>query len=86
MILDEPSLGLAPIMVDRVYAALSDLKRRGVTLLLVEQNPARIGEVADRVVVLSNGVVQYSGRLGETFSADALRAAYLGSEKTKALT
>ena len=81
VILDEPSLGLAPVMVDRVYEILAALKRRGVSLLLVEQNPARIHEVADRVIVLSNGIVQLSGKVGEAFSAEVLSVAYLGSEK-----
>lgn len=78
LILDEPSLGLAPIMVDRVYAILADLKRRGVTLLLVEQNPGRIGEVADRVVVLASGAIQLEGAAAEVLASDRLGAAYLG--------
>lgn len=83
IILDEPSLGLAPIMVDRVYGILSELKRSGVTLLLIEQNPARIGEVADRVAVFANGAVQHVGSIGETVSADDLAAAYLGAENAR---
>jgi branched-chain amino acid transport system ATP-binding protein len=86
IILDEPSLGLAPVMVDRVYEILVALKHRGVSLLLVEQNPARIHEVADRVIVLSNGVVQLSGKVGEAFSAEALSVAYLGSEKQEVVS
>lgn len=78
LILDEPSLGLAPIMIDRVYAILSDLKRRGVTLLLIEQNPGRIGEVADRIVVLASGTVQLEGPATEVLSSGRLGAAYLG--------
>jgi branched-chain amino acid transport system ATP-binding protein len=86
IILDEPSLGLAPVMVDKVYEMLVTLKRRGVTLLLVEQNPARIHEVADRVIVLSNGVVQLSGKVGEAFSVEALSVAYLGSDEQEAVS
>ena len=78
LILDEPSLGLAPIMVDRVYAILADLRRRGVTLLLIEQNPARIGEVADRIVVLANGTVQLAGPAAEVLASGRLDSAYLG--------
>lgn len=81
LILDEPSLGLAPIMVDRIYAILADLRRRGVTLLLVEQNPARVGEVADRIIVLANGAVQLSGNAGEVLASGMLGAAYLGAER-----
>jgi branched-chain amino acid transport system ATP-binding protein len=78
LILDEPSLGLAPIMVDRVYGILADLRRRGVTLLLIEQNPGRIGEVADRIVVLANGTMQLQGPAAEVLSSGRLGAAYLG--------
>jgi len=78
LILDEPSLGLAPIMVDRVYAILRDLKAKGVTLLLVEQNPSRIGEVADRIVVLASGQVSLAGRTADILRSGALGAAYLG--------
>lgn len=84
LILDEPSLGLAPIMVDRVYAILADLRRRGVTLLLIEQNPGRIGEVADRIVVLANGTVQLSGQAAEVLASGRLGAAYLGEGKVAA--
>ena len=79
LMLDEPSLGLAPVMVDRVYAILRDLRAKGVTLLLVEQNPSRIGEVADRIVVLANGQVSLSGKATEVLGSGALGAAYLGS-------
>ncbi|MBZ9772206.1 ABC transporter ATP-binding protein [Mesorhizobium sp. CO1-1-8] len=78
LILDEPSLGLAPVMVDKVYETLKDLKRQGVTLLLVEQNPDRIGQVADRVMVLANGIVQLSGPASEVLHDERLGAAYLG--------
>lgn len=78
LILDEPSLGLSPIMVDRVYAILKTLKARGVTLLLVEQNPGRVGEVADRIVVIANGTVQMSGRAADMLAGSALDDAYLG--------
>lgn len=78
LILDEPSLGLAPIMVERVYATLRDLKAQGVTMLLIEQNPARLGDVADRVLVLANGVVQIAGTASEILGGSALDEAYLG--------
>jgi branched-chain amino acid transport system ATP-binding protein len=84
LILDEPSLGLAPIMVDRVYAILRDLKAKGVTLLLVEQNPSRIGDVADRIVVLASGQVSLAGQTAEIMRSGALGAAYLGSGKDAA--
>lgn len=78
LILDEPSLGLAPVMVERVYATLRALKAEGVTMLLIEQNPARLGDVADRVLVLANGVVQITGTASEILGGSALDEAYLG--------
>lgn len=80
LILDEPSLGLAPVMVDKIYAILAELKRRGTALLLIEQNPARIGEVADRVIVLESGAVRASGSLADVLADEGLDAAYLGGE------
>ncbi|MGD9914479.1 MAG: ABC transporter ATP-binding protein [Rhizobiaceae bacterium] len=80
LMLDEPSLGLAPIMVDRVYAILRDLRARGATLLLVEQNPSRIGDVADRIMVLASGQVSLSGPTAEVLGSAALGAAYLGKD------
>lgn len=81
LILDEPSLGLAPIMVERVYATLKDLKAQGVTMLLIEQNPARLGDVADRVLVLANGVVQIAGTATDILGGSALDEAYLGVQR-----
>lgn len=61
LMLDEPSLGLAPIVVDRVFETLGILRERGVTILLVEQNAARTIEVSDRVYILKTGWVEFSG-------------------------
>ncbi|MBW8638725.1 ABC transporter ATP-binding protein [Hoeflea sp. WL0058] len=80
LILDEPSLGLAPIMVDTVYTVLKKLKEIGVAMLLVEQNPARIGEIADHVIVLTGGSVALSGR-PEILERQALEDAYFGTLK-----
>lgn len=80
LILDEPSLGLAPIVVDTVYSILRKLKESGVTMLLVEQNPARIGEIADQVIVLTSGAIALSGR-PDILQRQALEAAYFGSSK-----
>ena len=81
LMLDEPSLGLAPIMVDRVYAILRDLRAKQVTVLLVEQNPSRIGEVADRIMVLASGHVSLTGTATDVLGSGALGAAYLGAGK-----
>ena len=79
LIIDEPSLGLSPVMIDRVYEVLAALKAKGVTLLLVEQNVARIADVADRVVILASGVVQRFGAAHDVLAAKDLNAAYLGA-------
>ncbi len=78
MILDEPSLGLAPIMVDLVYETLADLKAQGVSMLLIEQNPARLGSVADRAAVLVNGSVAACGPTAEVLEGHEMERAYLG--------
>jgi branched-chain amino acid transport system ATP-binding protein len=80
LILDEPSLGLAPLMIDRVYEALASLKKDGLSILLVEQNPARIGLVADRLVVLSGGTVRLEGPARSLLGDARLEDAYLSGE------
>jgi branched-chain amino acid transport system ATP-binding protein len=77
MLLDEPSLGLAPIIVDQIFRLLVDLRARGTTLLLVEQNVHRALEIADRAYVLSVGRLVTSGPARELASGD-LQRMYLG--------
>jgi branched-chain amino acid transport system ATP-binding protein len=80
LILDEPSLGLAPKMIDVVYELLQGLRDEGVTMLLVEQNAARTIEFSDRCVVLSTGKIRAQGSRGELQrNPDVLRA-YLGRQ------
>jgi branched-chain amino acid transport system ATP-binding protein len=80
LILDEPSLGLAPRMIDTVYDLLQGLRDEGVTMLLVEQNAARTIDFADRCVVLATGRVRAQGSRGELQrNPDVLRA-YLGRQ------
>ncbi|APH73504.1 ABC transporter ATP-binding protein [Aquibium oceanicum] len=77
LILDEPSLGLAPLLVDRVYDVLRELRASGLSILLVEQNPMRIGAVADRVMVLSGGEVRLEGLAADLLGDARLENAYL---------
>jgi branched-chain amino acid transport system ATP-binding protein len=80
LILDEPSLGLAPKMIDVIYELLGGLREEGVTMLLVEQNAARTIDFCDRCVVLSTGKVRAQGSRGELQrNPDVLRA-YLGRQ------
>jgi branched-chain amino acid transport system ATP-binding protein len=79
LMLDEPSLGLAPKMVDVVFAALEGLREEGVTVLLVEQNATRTIAFADRTYVISSGRVVASGAREELQHSDTVRASYLGT-------
>jgi branched-chain amino acid transport system ATP-binding protein len=78
LLLDEPSLGLAPVLVDQVFETIADLKRRGVTVLLVEQNAAAALAVADRGYVMETGRVELSGSGKSLLADDRVREAYLG--------
>ena len=77
LLLDEPSLGLAPIFVDRIFELVSELRAAGTTILLVEQNVHRALEIADRAYVLSVGAVVASGT-AETLVEGELERSYLG--------
>ena len=80
LLLDEPSLGLAPQIVDQIFDLIVELRRRGRTILLVEQNTELSLEVSDRGYVFSNGEVALSGTAEELRSSDDVAAAYLGME------
>ncbi|MCV3210051.1 ABC transporter ATP-binding protein [Mesorhizobium sp. YC-39] len=79
VLLDEPSLGLAPQLIDTVFDLIAELRRTGLTILLVEQNVALALEIADRAIVLANGEVVLSGTAKELASSDLVRQAYLGA-------
>jgi branched-chain amino acid transport system ATP-binding protein len=79
LLLDEPTLGLAPLIVDRVFEILLELKQEGSTILLVEQNAARTIEVADRTYVLrSGGRVAFHGTAAELAQVGDFETAYIG--------
>jgi branched-chain amino acid transport system ATP-binding protein len=78
LLLDEPSMGLSPIMVDKIFEVVNDIHQRGTTVLLVEQNASRALQLANRGYVMESGEVTMSGE-GRTLLADPkVRAAYLG--------
>jgi branched-chain amino acid transport system ATP-binding protein len=84
LLLDEPSLGLAPVIVQAVFRIISEIRRRGTTVLLVEQN-ARMGlSVADYGYVLESGRLALGGKPDELWGNEAIRAAYLGGGKAAA--
>jgi branched-chain amino acid transport system ATP-binding protein len=78
LLLDEPSLGLAPIVVDQVFDLIARLRADGITILLVEQNAERALEVADRGYVLASGAIAMAGPAAELREGEALSRAYLG--------
>lgn len=78
LILDEPSLGLSPLLVDEMFALIRQLREGGLSLLLVEQNVGQSLEIADRAYVLENGSVRFSGLPADLMGSDELRRAYLG--------
>jgi branched-chain amino acid transport system ATP-binding protein len=78
LMLDEPSLGLAPIIVDNVYALLRSIRERGVSILVVEQNAARAFSIADRAYVMSHGAFTLSGAPSTLQNHDDFDAAYFG--------
>lgn len=79
LLLDEPSLGLAPTIVDRIFGKIVQLKDMGLTILLVEQNASKALEVADRAYVMRLGQVAASGTAAEIATAYDLKALYLGA-------
>ena len=78
LLLDEPSMGLSPIMVDKIFEVVKDVASRGVTILLVEQNASRALGVADRGYVMESGVISLNGDAQVLLNDPRVRAAYLG--------
>jgi branched-chain amino acid transport system ATP-binding protein len=78
LLLDEPSLGLSPVMTDQVFAVLADLKAAGTTMLLVEQNARRTLGISDRVYALQTGQVRAQGTSAELSESAAFESLYLG--------
>ena len=78
LLLDEPSLGLAPMLVNRIFAVISRLKETGVTILLVEQNARKALEIADRAYVMETGRIILAGDARELAANPEIEKAYLG--------
>ncbi len=78
LLLDEPSMGLSPIMVDKVFEVVRDVYAQGVTVLLVEQNASRALALADRGYVMESGLISMTGSGKDLLSDPKVRAAYLG--------
>jgi branched-chain amino acid transport system ATP-binding protein len=78
LLMDEPSMGLSPIMVDKIFEVVREVYAQGVTILLVEQNASRALQLADRAYVMESGVITMSGEARQMLSDPKVRAAYLG--------
>jgi branched-chain amino acid transport system ATP-binding protein len=78
LLLDEPSMGLAPMLVEQILDVVCRLKQGGLTVLLVEQNAHAALSIADRGYVVEAGRIATSGSAGELLADDRVRAAYLG--------
>ncbi len=78
LILDEPSLGLSPLLVEEMFTLIRQLRTGGLAVLLVEQNVGQSLEIADRAYVMENGSIRFSGLPADLLASDQLRRAYLG--------
>jgi branched-chain amino acid transport system ATP-binding protein len=78
LLLDEPSMGLSPIMVDKIFEVVKDVHAQGVTVLLVEQNASRALKIADRAYVMESGLLTMEGAARDLLVDPRVRAAYLG--------
>ncbi|MFM2112464.1 MAG: High-affinity branched-chain amino acid transport ATP-binding protein LivF, partial [Pseudomonadota bacterium] len=75
---DEPSMGLSPLMVDKIFEVIRDVAAQGVTIMLVEQNATRALELASRAYVMDSGLISMSGNARDMLADPQVRAAYLG--------
>ena len=78
LMLDEPSMGLSPLLVDQVFEIIKDINRDGTTILLVEQNAGKSLAISDRAYVMENGSIVLSGTGAELAASEIVRKAYLG--------
>ena len=78
LLLDEPSMGLSPIMVDKIFEVIQEVSAQGVTILLVEQNASRALHIADRGYVMESGLITLSGNAHDMLHDPKVREAYLG--------
>ncbi|RDD60177.1 ABC transporter ATP-binding protein [Ferruginivarius sediminum] len=78
MLIDEPSLGLAPIVVEQIYDTLKELKSQGRTIVLVEENPSRVVDFADEIFLIDNGEIVWSGQASEMEENENILETYLG--------
>ena len=78
LLLDEPSMGLAPILVDEIFSIIQEINKTGTTILLVEQNAYKALSIANRAYILETGLITKSGDAADLIKDDTVKAAYLG--------
>ncbi len=78
LMLDEPSMGLAPVLVDMIFETITKIREQGITILLIEQNAAAALDVADRAYVLESGAIKMGGKASDLAKDPAVTKAYLG--------
>jgi len=78
LMLDEPSMGLSPIMVDKIFEVIADISQKGVSILLVEQNAFRALEIADTAYILESGTIAFSGQGNDLMNDERVLTSYLG--------
>ena len=78
LLLDEPSMGLSPLLVEEIFQIIQDVNKSGVTVLLVEQNAKMAMQIANRVYVMETGTIMMSGNSEEMRNNEQVRRAYLG--------
>lgn len=78
ILLDEPSMGLAPIYIQKIFTIIEEIKKQGTTILLIEQNANQALKIADRAYVLATGTIKLSGTGAELLTDQAVKQAYLG--------
>lgn len=79
MLLDEPSMGLAPILVDEIFNIIKEINKEGTTVLLVEQNASMALSISDRAYVIQNGLITIEGKASELLQNNEVKKAYLGA-------
>jgi branched-chain amino acid transport system ATP-binding protein len=78
LLIDEPSLGLAPLVIDQIYEVIADLKRQGIAIVLVEENASRVIGVADKIFLLDEGRIVWRGTPDEMEENQDILETYLG--------
>ena len=78
LLLDEPSMGLAPILVDEIFSIIKKINESGTTILLVEQNAYKALSIADRAYILETGAITKSGKASDLIKDNSVKSAYLG--------